>query len=419
MRQSQLFGKTLREAPKDAVAANAIWLARGGFIDRLMSGVYSYRPLGFCVLKKIEHVIRQELEYIGAQEVSMPILHPAHIWEKTGRFHEIGKELWRIKSRDGEDIVLSMTHEEAIAEMASHFIQTHHDLPRLLNQFQIKIRDEERPRGGLLRLKEFIMQDAYSFDRNEEELDHTYKKIFQVYLAIFKRFNLKVIPVDASSGIMGGNESHEFMLVSEAGEDRIMLCAQCSFAANIEVLKKEVKTCPKCRGSLEERRSIELGHTFKLGTKYSKPFNIYFEDKNGGKKLVSMGSYGIGLDRAIAAVVEAHHDDQGIVWPEEIAPFRFHLVELLGKNKRTQIKKSAEKLYSKFLAKGIEVLYDDRDEKTAGEKFADADLIGIPVRVVVSERTLKKRAAEVKKRNSAKSEVVSFAKLLQKLKIKM
>lgn len=407
MRQSQLFGKTLREAPKDAVAANAIWLSRGGFADRLMSGVYSFRPLGFRVLKKIENIIRLELEKIGAQEVSMPILHPAHIWEKTGRFHEIGKELWRIKSREGEDIVLSMTHEEAIAETASHFIQTYHDLPRLLNQFQIKIRDEERPRGGLLRLKEFIMQDAYSFDRNEEELDRTYKKIFQAYLAIFKRFNLKVIPVDASSGIMGGNESHEFMLVSEAGEDRIALCTQCSFAANIEVLKKGVKACPKCRGSLEEKRSIELGHTFKLGTKYSQPFDMYFEDQDGKKKLVIMGSYGIGLDRTMASVVEAHHDDRGILWPEAVAPFQVHLIELLGKNKKAQIKKSAEKLYGAFLAKGIEVLYDDRDEKTAGEKFADADLIGIPWRAVVSEKTFQQRKIEVKMRRDQKVKLIT------------
>lgn len=411
MRQSQLFGKTLREAPRDAVAANHIWLVRGGFVDQLMSGVYSFRPLGFRVLKKIEGVIREELEKIGAQEVSMSILHPADIWEKTGRWHEIGKELWRIKSRNGEDVALSMTHEEAIAEMASHFIHTYHDLPRLLNQFQIKIRDEERPRGGLLRLKEFIMQDAYSFDRNEQELDRTYKKIFQTYLKIFKRLKLKVIPVEASSGVMGGSESHEFMLLSDAGEDKVVLCAKCRFAGNIEILKASTKLCPECQTLLQEKRAIELGHIFKLGVKYSKPFNMYFEDKDGKKKLVIMGSYGIGLDRVMAAAVEIYHNDRGIIWPEEIAPFRLHLIELLGKNKRSQVRKAAEKLYKDFLVKGVEVLYDDRDDKTAGEKFADADLIGIPWRVVISERTLAKKSAEIKKRSQEKTKLINLDKI--------
>ena len=411
MRQSQLFGKTLREAPKDAVAANHIWLVRGSFIDQLMSGIYSFRPLGFRVIENIKRVIREELEKIGAQEVSMSILHPADIWEKTGRFHEIGKELWKIKSRHGEDMVLSMTHEEAIAEMASNFIHTYNDLPRLLNQFQIKIRDEERPRGGLLRLREFIMQDAYSFDRNEKDLGATYKKVFDAYLKIFKRFDLKVIPVEASSGVMGGSESHEFMLPCDTGEDKIALCKKCNWAINIEILKAGVKTCSKCGAEIEERRAIELGHTFKLGVKYSKPFDMSFEDKDNKKKFIIMGSYGIGIDRLMAAIVEIYHDDRGIIWPKEAAPFKVHLIELLGKEKKVAVKKAAEKIYKTLLDKGVEVLYDDRDDKSAGEKFADADLIGIPTRLVISEKTLSKNSLEIKQRNSNEVSLIEISKI--------
>jgi len=411
MRQSQLFGKTLREAPKDAVAANHIWLVRGSFIDQLMSGVYSFRPLGFRVIENIKMVIREELEKIGAQEVSMSILHPADIWEKTGRFHEIGKELWKIKSRRGEDMVLSMTHEEAIAEMASHFIHTYNDLPRLLNQFQIKIRDEERPRGGLLRLREFIMQDAYSFDRNEKDLGATYKKVFDAYLKIFKRFDLKVIPVEASSGVMGGNESHEFMLPCDTGEDKIALCKKCHWAINIEILKSGTRACSKCGAEIEERRAIELGHTFKLGVKYSKPFDISFEDKDNKKKFIIMGSYGIGIDRLMAAIVEIYHDNRGIIWPKEAAPFKVHLIELLEKEKKVAVKKAAKKLYEKLLVKKIGVLYDDRDDKTPGEKFADADLIGIPKRIVVSEKTLAKNSVEIKDRKTGKINLVKISNL--------
>lgn len=379
MRQSQLFGKTLREIPKDAKAISHIFLIRGGFITQLASGIFSFLPLGFRVLKKLEQVIRKELNKIGAQELVMPVVHPAEIWQKTGRYHEIGKELWKLKSQEGQDLVLSMTHEEAIADIASHYINNYKDMPLLLNQFQIKLRNEARPRGGLLRLREFIMQDAYSFDKSETDLDKTYKKIVSAYTNIFKRLELKVKPVKADPGMMGGNESHEFMMPSEIGED-----------------------------TLDGKRAIELGHTFKLGLKYSKPFNIFFQDKKDGKKLAIMGSYGIGLDRLMAAVVEAHNDVKGIIWPKEAAPFQVHLLEI--NSKKTNIKKEAEKIYKNFVDKGIEVLYDDRDNKTAGEKFTDADLIGIPWRAVVSQKTLEKDSLELKRRNQKRVELIKISK---------
>jgi len=379
MKQSQLFGKTLREAPKDAEAISHIYLVRGGFIRQLSSGLFSFLPLGFMVLKKIEQVIREELGKIGVQEMIMPVIHPAEIWKKTGRYHEIGKELWRLKSQGGQDLVLSMTHEESMAEIASKYIEKYDDLPVFLNQFQIKLRNEARPRGGLLRLREFVMQDAYSFDKNEAELDKTYNKFFKVYQNIFKRLNIKTIPIKADSGIMGGQESHEFMMLAEIGEDK-----------------------------LDGRNAIELGHIFKLGIKYSKPFNIYFTNKNGKKELAIMGSYGIGLDRLMAAMVETHNDKNGIIWPESVAPFKIHLIEL--KSSDSAVKKETEKIYKTLLDKGIEVLYDDRDDKSAGEKFADADLIGIPWRAVVSQKTLEKDSLELKRRNQKRVALIKISK---------
>ena len=380
MKQSQLFGKTLKEAPKDAEAASHIYLTRGGFVKQLSSGLFSFLPLGFIVLKKLEQVIREELNRIGVQEMIMPVIHPAEIWKKTGRYHEIGKEMWRLKSQGGQDLVLSMTHEESMAEIASKYIQKYDDLPVFLNQFQIKLRNEARPRGGLLRLREFIMQDAYSFDRSESELDKTYNKFLKAYQNIFKRLNLKTIPVKADPGIMGGQESHEFMMPAEIGEDK-----------------------------LNGKNAIELGHAFKLGIKYSKPFSIFFTAKNGKKELAIMGSYGIGLDRLMAAVVEAHHDKNGIIWPKEIAPFKCHLIELSGAAKN--VKKEAEKIYKILLDKGVEVLYDDRDDKSAGEKFADADLVGIPKRIVISEKTLNKNSIEIKDRKTGKINLVKMSNL--------
>ncbi len=380
MKQSQLFGKTLRETPKDAEAISHIYLLRGGFIRQLSSGIFSFLPLGFKVLKKIEQVIREELDKIGAQEIIMPIIHPAEIWKKTGRYDDIGKELWRLKSQTGQELVLSMTHEESMADIASRYIENYNDLPLFLNQFQIKLRNEARPRGGLLRLREFIMQDAYSFDRSEAELDKTYKDVFKTYQNIFKRFNLKVETVKADSGIMGGNQSHEFMMFAEIGEDK-----------------------------LNGKKAIELGHTFKLGLKYSKPFDIQFRDKNGDKKFAVMGSYGIGLDRLMASIVEAWHDNKGIIWPKEAAPFQIHLIEI--KSHESDVKKEAEKTYKTLIDKGLDVLYDDRDDKSAGEKFADADLIGIPTRLVISEKTLAKNSLEIKKRNQKEIRLIKIKEL--------
>lgn len=408
MRQSQLFTKTLKEIPRGAKFISHQLFLRGGFIFRHASGMYTLLPLGLRVLRKIENIIREEFNKIEIQELRMSLLHPAELWKKTGRWETAGKELWKIKSRRGEDMVLAMTHEETIAAIVANTVRSETELPVIVNQFQTKVRDEERPRGGLLRLREFIMQDAYSFDKDEKELDKSFQKIVKVYKKIFRKIALSVIPVKASTGLMGGLDSYEFMVVAESGEDRIAICSKCKFAANVEILKNKEK-CPRCGAKMKIKKTIEVAHAFKLGTKYSKAMNILYEDKNGKRHYVQMGCYGIGLERVMATVVEVHHDEKGIIWPKEVAPFDVHLLTLSSGKKKMEnkIRKTAEKLYQNLQRGGSEVLYDDRD-KSAGEKFADADLIGIPQRLVVSERTLAKNCLEMKKRGEKRVKLVKL-----------
>ncbi|OIO47326.1 MAG: hypothetical protein AUJ32_03250 [Parcubacteria group bacterium CG1_02_40_82] len=412
MKQSQLFTKTTKETPRGATFISHQLFLRGGFIFRHASGIYTLLPLGLMVLRKIENLIRKEFEEIGIQEVRMSILHPAELWKKTGRWDTAGKELWKIKSRNEEDLVLAMTHEETISAIAANTVRSENELPMIVNQFQTKIRDEERPRGGLLRLREFIMQDAYSFDKDEENLDKSFKKMVEVYNKIFKRIELIAIPVKASTGLMGGSDSYEFMVLAESGEDRIAICPKCNFAANLEVLKNAEK-CPQCGTEMKIKRTIEVAHAFKLGTKYSKAMNILYEDKKGKKHFVQMGCYGIGLERAMATIVEIYHDEKGIIWPKEIAPFDVHLLSLGSKNEaiKEKIQMTSEKLYQELQEVKIEVLYDDRKEKSAGEKFADADLIGIPLRIVVSEKTLKEDSVEIKKRGEKEIQLIKLSDL--------
>ena len=333
----------------------------------------------------------------------MPVVHPARIWKQTGRFQDIGDELWKIKNREGEDFVLAMTHEEIAAHIAETVIKTYKDLPILANQFQIKIRDELRVRGGMLRAKEFLMQDAYSFDKDEKGMNESYEKFYESYKRIFEDLSLEVVPVEASGGVMGHGQSHEFMLVSRAGEDKIAFCEKCGYKANIEVLSSK-NICSKCGEKLNETSAIELGQTFKLGLKYSKPLNVKFKDSDGKDNIVYMGSYGIGIGRAMAAIAEIHNDEKGLVWPLASSPFAAHLISL-GQNEES------DKVYTALLKSGIDVLYDDRPDKTPGEKFMDADLMGMPFRIVISAKTAVNKKAEVKKRNENKVSIVSYAEL--------
>ena len=401
----------MREAPKDEVSANARLLERGGFVYKTMAGVYDYLPLGFRVLDKIRQIIREEMNVIEGQEVFLTALQPKDRWEKTGRWQELGKEImYQFKDHSGREIGIASTHEEALAQIALHSIYSYKDLPLYIYQIQTKFRDELRAKSGLIRGREFLMKDLYSFHTDEKDLDRYYWVVDKAYKKIFKRCGLEVYVAEASGGAFTKEFTHEYQVLSEAGEDVIFYCAKCRYAQNREItVLKEGDKCPKCEGEIKTAKSIEVGNIFKLGTKYSQGMGLTYSDKEGNKKLVVMGSYGIGLGRLMAAVAEIHHDEKGIIWPETVTPFLVHLIEF--KN----LKKQAEKLYQKLLAKGIAVLYDDRDDKTAGEKFADADLIGIPLRAVISEKTLAKKGIEIKERDSTKSKIINPIEFIKRL----
>ncbi|QQG45146.1 MAG: hypothetical protein HYW89_04070 [Candidatus Sungiibacteriota bacterium] len=418
MRQSQLFGKTLREAPKDEVSANAKLLERGGFIYKTMAGVYDYLPLGYRVLGKINQVVREEMDTIGGQEILLSALQPKERWQKTGRWEGMKDIMYQFKDHSGREMGLATTHEEALAEIALRTVHSYKDLPLFVYQIQTKFRDEPRAKSGLIRGREFLMKDFYSFHRDYDDLGRFYEIADTAYRKLFKRLNLDFYVTEASGGTFTKEFTHEYQVLSEAGEDWILYCSRCRFAQNKEVSQmRDGGKCIKCNGAVKLGRSIEVGNIFKLGTKFSEAFGLYYSDEKGAKKPVVMGSYGIGPGRLLATIVEVHHDEQGIIWPDTVAPFRVHLIEIIPKSKNLKVKKAAGRFYKDLLAKGIEVLYDDRDDKTAGEKFADADLIGIPWRVVVSEKTLQKKGAiEIKRRSEKKEMVVDKKELFKRLK---
>jgi prolyl-tRNA synthetase len=560
MRLSKLFGRTLREVPAEATIVSHQLLLRAGMIRPLAAGIYSYLPLGWRALRKIEGIMRQEMDSIGGQEIRMPSVHPAELWQATGRYEEAGPVMARFRDRTGRELVLGITHEEVVTDLARREINSYRQLPFMVYQIQTKFRDEPRSRGGLIRAREFTMKDAYSFHANEEDLDDYYPQAYQAYLNIFRRCGLEPLVVEADPGLMGGSASHEFMLLNEAGEDTLVLCQACGYAANAEGtvamreqvawqeersleevatpgmmtiqevadylgvptketlkaifyialdqlvfviirgdlevneaklarlleaselrlateeevkgagivpgyasplgLKEKVKIvadrsiregsnfvagankegyhlkgvnyprdfevdiladiavvcegdlCPRCKKSLCLARGVELGHIFKLGTRYSEALGATFLDKDGQKKPLVMGCYGIGTGRLLAAVIEESHDEKGIIWPPEIAPYQIHLIALdIG---QAEVSEAAKGLYGALLARGYELLYDDREE-SPGVKFNDADLIGLPLRLTVSRRTLEVSGVEVKRRDEESSKVLELPHLYRLL----
>lgn len=411
MRQSELFFKSQKDFPKDEVAENARLLIKAGFVDKLMAGVYSMLPLGLRVKKKIEGIIREEMNALKADEILMPALHPRSIWDDTGRW-ETFTAMYKLKDSSGRDLGLGATHEEVITHIVKKSVESYLDLPLFLYQIQDKFRDEERPKSGLLRGREFTMKDLYSFHSDEDSLDKFYEEAKKAYTKIFERCSLKTIITEASGGDFTEGYSHEFMVESPVGEDEIYVCRLCGFARNKEVAKlKKGALCPNCKeGVIEKTKSIEVGNIFKLGTKFSEPVNLNFKDRKGVLKPVVMGSYGIGVERLMGTIVEVHHDDKGINWPETVAPFLAHLL-LIGEVTE-KLKKFADGVYNKLIKAGLEVLYDDR-ETSPGEKFYDADLVGIPYRLVVSEKTLVQNKVEVKKRREDKTELVKVDELIK------
>jgi prolyl-tRNA synthetase len=404
MKQSKLFFKTKKETPKEAETISHKLLIRGDFVEQTISGVFRFLPLGFLVLKKIEKVIRGEMLKLGAQEVYLPVLQNKNLWLETGRWEKIDPPLFKFKDRHQKEIALGPTHEEEITDIVRRRVNSYKDLPFSLFQIQVKFRNEMRASGGLLRNREFIMKDLYSFHTCEEDLMRFYEKVKKAYFKIFERCGLKVFCVQADPGTIGGEISHEFMVLAESGEDKVLFCEKCNLAERFEPNEKR---CSKCKGLLKEKKAIEVGHIFNLGTKYSEAMKAYFLDKNGAKNPIVMGCYGIGLGRLMATIVEVWHDEDGICWPREVAPFLVHLIPIENTKKVIKI---TEKLYEDLKKEKIEVLYDDRNGISAGEKFADSDLIGIPWRIVISERTLAKGCIEIKKRDQKKAKLIKLKK---------
>jgi prolyl-tRNA synthetase len=408
MLQSQLTNFIRKEFPKDEEAYNAKILIRAGFIDKLMAGVYSYLPLGLKVLTKINTIVREEMNKIGGQEVLMPALTPKENWQQTGRWGTF-EALFKVISRDKKEFALGATHEEVVVPLAQKAIFSYKDLPFGLYQIQTKFRDEPRAKSGILRGREFTMKDLYSFHADSDDLDKYYDKAIKAYKNIFKRLELDAWLVEASGGTFS-KHSHEFQVFSENGEDSIVYCKKCQFAQNGEInSSKKGDLCPNCKGQLDIARGIEVGNIFKLNTKYSDPFKLKFRNKDGSEKTVIMGCYGIGTSRLMGTAAEIFHDEKGLVWPKSIAPFDVHLIALSSNDEKENKKifDKSEKIYSELSEMGVDVLFDDRKEKSAGEKFAESDLIGIPVRLVVSQKSGAK--IEFKKRSELKAELVDFS----------
>lgn len=399
MKQSELFVKTLKENPQSEESLNAKLLMRAGFVHKVMAGVYAFLPLGFRVLKKIESVIREEMELLGASEIFMSSLQSREAWETTHRYDDLDI-LFKFTSYYSKgDYVLGPTHEEEITPILKQHIFSYRDLPVYVFQIQNKFRDEKRAKSGLLRGREFLMKDLYSFHADEEDMEKFYDRVAVSYKRIFERVGIgnETYQTFASGGTFS-KYSHEFQTVTSAGEDIIYICDKCGIAINKEVIEDIGSVCPQCSSKdLREEKSIEVGNIFKMKDKYSAPFGLKFKDADGTEKAVLMGCYGIGLSRLMGAIVEVSHDDKGIIWPLSVAPFKYHLLE--------QNAGEARMIYERLISRGEEVLYDDRDI-SLGEKFAEADLMGIPIRLLVSART--KGKIEVKKRNEDKTEILDY-----------
>ncbi len=556
MRYSEMFLPTVREIPADAEIVSHQLMIRAGMIRKLTSGIYSYLPLGYRVVRKVEQIVREEMNRAGAQEVCLPMVLPAELWQESGRWEHYGKELLRFKDRHERDYCLGPTHEEIITDLVRHEIKTYRQLPKNLYQIQAKFRDEIRPRFGVMRCREFVMKDAYSFDTDAEATAVTYDKMYDAYQRIFQRCGLKFRAVEADSGNIGGSFSHEFMVIADSGEDGLVFCDNCEYAANLEKAEaprpspvavdagsllplqevctpqlrtieevsgflklpadkfvktmvynadgapvvvlirgdeetneikvknflgaatleladeamirevtgaprgfagavglkgevvadysvmnmtnfvmganredchlinvnigrdfiinnyadlrivKEADHCPRCPGLLKIARGIEVGHVFKLGTKYSKALKAVYLDGEGKEQYMYMGCYGIGIGRTVAASIEQNHDEQGIIWPLPIAPFQVIITPVNVNNEA--LAAAAEGLYRALTDKGVEALLDDRDER-AGVKFMDADLIGVPLRVTIGPKRLAEGQVEIRERSSGTVSVMSFA----------
>lgn len=410
MKQSQLFTKTRKEAPKDEVSKNAQLLIKAGFVHKEMAGVYTYLPLGLRVLNKINDIIRDEMNKVGGVEMKMTALQDKAVWEKTDRWDDAVVDNWfKTELKNGTQLGLGFTHEEPITNMLTNFVSSYKDLPFYPYQIQTKFRNETRAKSGIMRGREFLMKDLYSFSKNKEEHDVFYERMKEAYTNVFERAGLgdKTYMTFASGGSFS-KYSHEYQTLTDAGEDIIYICEKCHIAVNQEIIEDQ-KVCPMCQNDdLKTDKAAEVGNIFSLGTKFSDALGLRYKNEVGEEVPVVMGSYGIGPGRLMGTIVELFADGKGLVWPAAIAPFKVHIVSI-GEDAQ------AEDLYNQLLEEGIDALFDDRDVRP-GEKLADADLIGIPYRIVVSSKSLEAGGVEMKKRDDTESEVLPFRDTIARVK---
>ena len=408
MKQTRAFIPTLKEAPSDAVIVSHQLLLRAGLIRQVAAGVYTFLPLGKRVLEKIETIVREEHAAIDCAEMFMPVLHPKELWEQSGRWDVYGDDLMRMKDRHGRAFAMGPTHEEVVTTVAKEYLNSYKKLPLSVYQIQTKFRDEQRPRFGLMRGREFIMKDAYSFHATDECLDEAYNGFVSAYTNIYTRCGLDFRMIEADNGQMGGSGSAEFMAIADVGEDTIVYNEEGTFASNIEVHDLPVGApSPDGVGVVKHAKGIELGHVFKLGTKYSESMGGFFLDENGEQKPYIMGCYGIGVSRIMMAAVEQRNDEDGIVWSKNLTPFDIHVIPV-DVNNDEQVA-GAEKVYAEMKDAGFEVLFDDRDER-AGVKFKDADLIGLPIRLTIG-KGIADGLVEFKNRQTGQTAEVKLADL--------
>ncbi len=423
MKLSQYFLPTLKENPIDATVVSHQLMIRAGMIRQTASGIYTWLPLGLKVLRKVEKIIKEEMDKAGALEILMPTIQPAELWIESGRFDAYGKEMLRIKDRHDRDILYGPTHEEVVTDIFRKNITTYKDLPKNLYQIHWKFRDEIRPRFGLMRGREFLMKDSYSFDIDEVSAKKTYNLMYETYFKIFRKMGLKPMAVKADTGAIGGDLSHEFHLLADTGESAIYYDKKFDELSKLETFDitqmqsmyamademHVAEKCPIAADQLASRRGIEVGHIFNFGLKYSKAMEASVMGTNGEKIYPNMGSYGIGASRVVAAAIEANHDQNGIIWPKELAPFQVALINVRSGDELCD--KVCEEIYNKFQEQNIEVIYDDT-KASLGQKFSIADLIGIPTQIIVGPRSAAAGKVEVKDRKSGKKNEIEISEIL-------
>ncbi|MEK9902196.1 MAG: proline--tRNA ligase [Gammaproteobacteria bacterium] len=423
MKASHLILGTQRENPADAEIISHQLMIRAGLVRQVSSGIYNWLPIGKKVLQKVENIIRKEMNIAGAQEILMPMVQPASLWEESGRIDQYGQELLVFLDRHENKFCLGPTHEEIITDLCKNLLTSYKQLPVTLYQIQTKFRDEIRPRFGVMRSREFLMKDAYSFDLDKESLDQSYSVMKEAYIKIFDSLGLDYRIVKADSGAIGGSDSEEFHVLADSGEDLLAFSDKSEYAINAELLTElqdgqdpyslEGKPSPDGKGLLKLKKGIEVGHIFKLGRKYSEILNLRIQGENNDIH-PEMGCYGIGASRIVAAAIEQNHDEKGIIWPKALAPFEVALVEV-NPRKKDEIKEKSSEIYNLLKENDIDVLWDDR-EKRPGVKFTDMEVTGIPLTIIIGERTLETGEIEIKKRQDEKPQLVSHQNLISTVK---